>query len=155
MHNYSIEIRTRCSFVIEFIIPKFFWRLNMFRAAYRSSSGALNCIFNLWFICPYGDRPLPRLSGNNKFYYKAASCWYFYWVIYDARIHEYQIVAQCYYQLLFRNVSSSVLGHLQGARNFFDVCSLYVNIFGRSSTYMIRIIHIIKVVKSLKFTYTM
>ena len=26
---------------------------------------------------------------NNKFYYKAASCWYFYWVIYDARIHEY------------------------------------------------------------------
>ena len=28
---------------------------------------------------------------NNKFYYKAASCWYFYWVIYDAQIHEYQI----------------------------------------------------------------
>jgi len=28
---------------------------------------------------------------NNKFYYKVASCWYFYWVIYDARIHEYQI----------------------------------------------------------------
>jgi hypothetical protein len=27
---------------------------------------------------------------NNKFYYKAASCWHFYWVIYDARIHEYQ-----------------------------------------------------------------
>ena len=29
---------------------------------------------------------------NNKFYYKAASCWYFYSVIYDARIHEYQIL---------------------------------------------------------------
>jgi len=28
---------------------------------------------------------------NNKFHYKAASCWYFYWVIYDARTHEYQI----------------------------------------------------------------
>jgi len=28
---------------------------------------------------------------NNKFYYKAASCWYFYWVIYDARIHDYRI----------------------------------------------------------------
>jgi hypothetical protein len=27
---------------------------------------------------------------NNKFYYKAASCWYFYWIVYDARIHEYQ-----------------------------------------------------------------
>jgi hypothetical protein len=26
---------------------------------------------------------------NNKFYYKAASCLYFYLVIYDARIHEY------------------------------------------------------------------
>jgi len=26
---------------------------------------------------------------NNKFCYKAASCLYLYWVIYDARIHEY------------------------------------------------------------------
>ena len=76
----------------------------MFRAAHRSSSGALNWICSLWFKCPYGDLPLPRLSGhcsahslmmsgvpletcwafkklwNNKFYYKAASCWYFYWV---------------------------------------------------------------------------
>ena len=62
----SVEIPTRCSFVIEFIIPKFFffWRLNMFQAAYRSSSGALNCICSLWFIYPCGDRPLPRLSGK-------------------------------------------------------------------------------------------
>jgi len=29
--------------------------------------------------------------GNNKFYYKAVFCWYFYWIIYDARDHEYQI----------------------------------------------------------------
>ena len=28
---------------------------------------------------------------NNKFYYKSASCCYFYWIIHDARIHEYQI----------------------------------------------------------------
>jgi hypothetical protein len=27
---------------------------------------------------------------SNKFYYKAACCWYFYWVIYDERIHEHQ-----------------------------------------------------------------
>ena len=114
----------------------------MFRWAHRSSSGALNCIWSLWFICPYGDRPLPRLSGhtvcplnlgkgrspyghinqrlqiqfraldddrcaalnmlsilkkpwNNKFYYKAASGWYFYWVIYDARIHEGQSFFFC------------------------------------------------------------
>ena len=114
--------------------PKVYWSLNMFRAAHRSSSGALNCICSSWFICPCGDRPLSRLGGkwihfplslgngrsphgytniyslellmmsgvpletcwafnklwNNKFYYKAASCWYFYWVLYDARIHEYQ-----------------------------------------------------------------
>jgi len=37
---------------------------NMFRAAHRSSSGALSCICSLWFICPYGDWPLPKLSGQ-------------------------------------------------------------------------------------------
>ena len=37
----------------------------MFRAAHRSPSRALNCICSLWFICPYGDRPLPRLSGHS------------------------------------------------------------------------------------------
>ena len=45
---------------------KFYWRLNMFRAAHRSSLGALNCICSLWFICQYGDRPLPRLSGHDS-----------------------------------------------------------------------------------------
>ena len=44
---------------------KVYWRLNMFRAAYRSSSGALNCIFRLWFIYPCGDRLLSRLSGTH------------------------------------------------------------------------------------------
>ena len=34
-------------------------RLNMFRAAHRLSSGALNCICILWFIYPCGDRSLP------------------------------------------------------------------------------------------------
>ena len=43
---------------------KIYWRLNMFRAAHRSSSGALNCICSLWFIYPCGDQPLPRLSGK-------------------------------------------------------------------------------------------
>jgi hypothetical protein len=32
-------------------------RLNMFRAAYRSSSEALNCICSLWFTYACGDRP--------------------------------------------------------------------------------------------------
>ena len=46
---------------------KVYWRLNMFRAAHRSSSGTLNCICSLWFICPCGDRPLSRLSGSDPF----------------------------------------------------------------------------------------
>jgi hypothetical protein len=37
----------------------------MFQAAHRSSSGALKCVCSLWFICRYGDRPLPRLSGKS------------------------------------------------------------------------------------------
>jgi hypothetical protein len=29
---------------------------------------------------------------NNKFYYTAASCWFFLWILcYDARIHEHQV----------------------------------------------------------------
>jgi len=36
----------------------------MFRAAQRSSSGAPNCIFSLWFIYPCSDRPLSGLSGK-------------------------------------------------------------------------------------------
>jgi hypothetical protein len=103
-----------------------YWSLNMFRVAHRSSSIALNCICSLRFICPYGDRPLPRISlellmmsgvpletcwafkklRNNKFYYKAASCWYFYWVIYDARIHEYQI-SQMFHHFAAETVSSN------------------------------------------------
>ena len=54
--DYSVEIPARCSFVIEFI---------MFRVAHRSSLGALNCICSLCFMCPCGDRPLPRLSGKS------------------------------------------------------------------------------------------
>jgi len=38
---------------------KVFWRHNMFRAAHRSSSGALNSICSLW---------LPRLSRKNWFF---------------------------------------------------------------------------------------
>jgi hypothetical protein len=44
---------------------KVYWRLNMFPAAHRSSSEALNCICSLWFICPCGNRPLPSL-GNGR-----------------------------------------------------------------------------------------
>jgi hypothetical protein len=56
--THSVEIPTRCSFVIEFIIPK------LIEGSTSLSSGALNCVCNLWFIYPCGDRPLPRLSGK-------------------------------------------------------------------------------------------
>jgi len=36
----------------------------MFRAAYRSSSGAVNCICSLWFIYTCDDRPMSSRSGG-------------------------------------------------------------------------------------------
>jgi hypothetical protein len=51
---------------------KIYWKLNMFRAAHRTSSGDLNCICSLWFIYPCGDQQFSRMSGNqtcNKIYY--------------------------------------------------------------------------------------
>jgi hypothetical protein len=75
---------------------KVYWRLHMFRAAHRSSSGALNCICSLWFICCNKVKEFlyiihsPYYNITIVFLIKLA-CWYFYWVIYDARIHKYQI----------------------------------------------------------------
>jgi hypothetical protein len=37
----------------------------MLKTAHRSSSGVLNCICSLWFICQCGDRPLSSL-GNGQ-----------------------------------------------------------------------------------------
>jgi hypothetical protein len=86
---------------------KVYWRLIMFRAAHRSSSGAPNSICSLWFIYPCGlttaghhmcietrgckySLELLMMNGmpletcwafnklwNNKFYYTVASCWLF------------------------------------------------------------------------------
>jgi hypothetical protein len=44
---------------------KVYWRFNMFRAAHRSSSRALNCICSLCFTYPCGDRPLSSLLYDN------------------------------------------------------------------------------------------
>jgi len=41
---------------------------------------------------------------------------------------------------MLRHVSALVAGHLKGARNFFDMCSLCMNLNCSSSTYMIKII---------------
>ena len=56
---------------------KVYWRLNMFRASHRSSSGALNCICSLWFIYTCGDRPLPALTtAGHHMGIKTRSCKY-------------------------------------------------------------------------------
>jgi hypothetical protein len=44
---------------------KVYWRLNMFRAAHRLSSGALHCICSLWFIYPCGDRLSLDKAGHH------------------------------------------------------------------------------------------
>ena len=60
----SIEITNKMQPCNRIYYSKIYCRLNMFRAAYRSSSGAPNCICSIWFIYPCGDRPLFRLGGN-------------------------------------------------------------------------------------------
>jgi len=70
---------------------KIYWRLNMFRAAYRSSSGAPNCICILWFIYPCGDRPLSRLDNgrlphvyiNQRLQNTVWSSWW--WVVFRSK----------------------------------------------------------------------
>jgi hypothetical protein len=49
---------------------KVYWRLNMFRAAHRPSSGAMNSICSLWLIYPFGDRPLSWQRPITTWIYK-------------------------------------------------------------------------------------
>jgi len=122
--DYSVAIPTRCSFGIEFIIPKFFKGSTCFErhAAYHQELQAVFAASGLYAHmvtgrcqgwvgtahsalataghpmgmwargCKY-SLELLMISGvpletcwafkelwNNKFYYKAAYCWYFYWV---------------------------------------------------------------------------
>ena len=60
----SVEITNKMRPCNRIYYSKIYWRLNMFRAAYRSSSGAPNYICSLWFIYPFGDQPLSRLGGK-------------------------------------------------------------------------------------------
>jgi hypothetical protein len=46
-----------------------------------------------------------------------------------------------------RHVSASAVGHLQLAHKFSDVCSLCVNLCRRDSTYIIKIITNIQILK--------
>ena len=58
----SVEISSKMQPCNRIYYSKVYWRLNMFRAAYRSSSGALNCICSLWFTYTHGERPLSALT---------------------------------------------------------------------------------------------
>jgi len=59
----SVEITNKMQPCNIIYYSNVYWRLNMFRAAYHSSSGAPNCICSLWFTYTCGDRRLSRLSG--------------------------------------------------------------------------------------------
>jgi len=48
--NQLVEISNKMQPCNRIYYSKVYWRFNMFRAAYRSSSGALNCICCPWFI---------------------------------------------------------------------------------------------------------
>jgi hypothetical protein len=60
----SVEITNNMQPCNRVYYSKLYWRLNIFRAAYRSSSGAPNCICSLWFIYTCGDRPLSRMDNS-------------------------------------------------------------------------------------------
>jgi len=63
-YNESVEVTNKMQPCTRIYYSKGCRRLNMFRAAYRSSSGAPNCICSIWFIYTCGGRPLFRLSGK-------------------------------------------------------------------------------------------
>jgi hypothetical protein len=60
----SMEIINKMRLCNRIYYSNVYWRLNMFRAAHLSSSGAPNYICSLWFTYTCGDRPLSRLSGK-------------------------------------------------------------------------------------------
>jgi hypothetical protein len=76
----SVEIMNKMQPCNRIYYSKIYRRLNMFWAAYRSSSGAPNCICSLWFIYPCGDWPLSRLVTTGVFKPDAANTvWSSWW----------------------------------------------------------------------------
>jgi len=65
-HYESVEITSKMQPCNRVYYSKVYRRLIMFQAAYRSSSGALNCICSLWFIYACGDRPLSGLDKGRS-----------------------------------------------------------------------------------------
>ena len=72
--NESVEITNKMQPCIRIYYSRVYWRLNMFRAAHRSSSGALNCICSLWFVYTCGDQPLSRLNESVEITKKMQPC---------------------------------------------------------------------------------
>jgi hypothetical protein len=60
MANESVEITNKMQPCNRIYYSKIYWRLNTFRAAHHSSSGAPNYIYSLWFI--YCNKVLPYCS---------------------------------------------------------------------------------------------
>jgi hypothetical protein len=60
----SVEITNKMQPCNRIYYSNVYWRLNIFRAAHRSLSGALNCTCSLWFIYTCGDQPLTTASHH-------------------------------------------------------------------------------------------
>jgi hypothetical protein len=86
-----------------------YWRFNIFRAAHRSSSGALNCICSLWFIYPSGDRPLPRLSEKWIFFIYFTSPFQLYRFALFILFFIYRFYVFQLQQIVLRQLSLSAL----------------------------------------------
>ena len=60
----SVETTNKMQPCNRIYYSKIYGRVDMFRAAYRSSPGAPNCICSLWFIYPCGEQLLYRVDGT-------------------------------------------------------------------------------------------
>jgi len=100
----------------------------MFRAAYRSSSGASNCICSIWFIYPCGKRPVTTWVYIPEAANTVWSCWW--WAVCRSKHVEPSIN--------FGIINSITRLHLVGCFYWFMKCyylgDIFLNNFVRGST---------------------
>ena len=79
----SVEITNKMQPCNSICFSKVYWRLNMFRAAHRSPSGALNCICSLWVgngsMDPFPTQPWQRPVTSWVYTPEAANTVYSSW----------------------------------------------------------------------------
>jgi hypothetical protein len=73
--NESVETTNEMQPCNRICYSKIYWRLNVFRAAYHSSSGASNYICSLWFIYPCRERSSSRLRVPTQHGQRPITTW--------------------------------------------------------------------------------